>query len=545
MFARVKKVGKYEYLQIVENYRESKKTKQRVILMLGNLNDIQSSGQLNRLILSLSRFSKKSLVLTGDSETENTVQIIWPSLIFERLWAETGLSSTLSKLLSERKYEFDVERAIFTAVLHRIMVSGSDRSCDYWRQRYSINGTEELSLHQFYRAMCFLGEELNDQSKAVPFAKRRIKDLIEEELFFSRRNLFSSLEMVFFDTTSIYFEGNGGEEFGERGYNKDDKPYLKQMIVGILMDNTGMPLCCEMWPCNISDVTTLLPVVDSIKKRFGVNDFCIVADRGIMSRKTVEILESADSKVRYILGVRMRLEKQVRDQVLSHTGEYITVHPISDAKKQPSPLQVKEVFHNNKRYIVCYNEKQAIKDKYDREAIVQGLKEKLKQGASSLIGNKGYRKYLKISNENVKINYRKFEQEARFDGKWVLRTNTDLCAEDIALRYKELWRVERIFRNMKSLLDTRPVYHRIDETISGHVFCSFLSLVLLKEFRDRLENNNLDLEWGQIKEDLNALYEVTVQEGDKRFILRSQCQGNCGKVFKAIGVRLPPSIREG
>lgn len=545
MFARIKKVGKYEYLQIVENYREGRKTKQRIILTLGNLNDFQESGQLDVLVKSLSRFSKKAMLLTKDTEAENTVQIIGPSLIFERLWKETGLSSILNNLLSERSFEFDVERAIFTTVLHRIMVSGSDRSCNYWRQRYSINGTEDLSLHQFYRAMCFLGEELADQGKTDHFTKRRIKDLIEEELFFSRKDLFSSLGMVFFDTTSIYFEGNGGEDLGERGHSKDDKPYLKQLIVGILMDETGMPLCCEMWSGNTADVTTLIPIVDRIKKRFGVNDFCIVADRGMISRKTLEILESGDSKITYILGVRMRLENEVRTQVLSHQGEYITVHPIGNTKKQPSPLQVKEVFYNKKRYIVCHNEKQARKDKYDREAIVQGLEEKLKQGASSLIGNKGYRKYLQISKKDVHINYGKFEQEAIFDGKWILRTNTDLPTEDVALRYKELWKVERIFRNMKSLLDTRPVYHRIDETISGHIFCSFLSLVLLKELRDRLEANDLDMELGQIKEDLNALYEVTVREGDKSFILRSQCQGNCGKIFKAIGVRIPPSIREG
>jgi hypothetical protein len=545
MFVRVKKVGKYEYLQIVENYREGRKNKQRVVLTLGNLSQMHASGQLDRLIKSLSRFSKKAMLLTSESETESRVQIIGPSLIFERLWKETGISSLLVNLLSERKFGFDVERAIFTTVLHRIMVSGSDRSCDYWRQRYRIKGTEDLSLHQFYRAMCFLGEELADQSKAVPFAKRRVKDLIEEELFFSRRDIFSSLGMVFFDTTSLYFEGEGGDELGERGYSKDNKPHLKQMIVGVLMDETGMPLCCEMWPGNIADVTTLLPIVDSIKKRFGVHDFCIVADRGMISKTTVEFLESDDSNIKYILGVRMRLEKEVRDQVLSDKGQYITVHPLNNKKRHPSPLQVKEVFHNNKRYIVCHNEKQALKDKFDRETIVQDLEDKLKKGASSLIGNKGYRKYLTIKKKDVHINYEKLEEEARFDGKWVLRTNTDLTAQDVAFSYKELWRVERIFRNMKSLLDTRPIYHRQDETISGHVFCSFLALVLHKELRNRLENNNLDLEWVHIKEDLNALYEITVQEGDRSFILRSTCQGNCGKVFNAVGVRLPSSIREG
>ena len=545
MFARIKKSGKYEYLQIVENRRENKKSRQRVIATLGRLDKMQDKGEVERLTRSLSRFSRKSmLILSSKSNPKANVKKIGPSLIFERIWKETGIASIIRNLLSERKFGFDVERAIFITVLHRLMTSGSDRNCDYWRQNYKITGSEELSLHHFYRAMCFLGEETSDQTKASPFTARRTKDIIEEQLFFSRSDIFSSLEMVFFDTTSIYFEGGGGDKIGALGFSKDNRPDLKQMIVGVLMDDTGMPLCCEMWPGNIADVTTLIPIIEGIKKRFGVVHFCIVSDRGMISKGTLEKLESPESTINYILGVRMRNVNEVKKEVLSRGGRYKEVHPESKNKKDQSPLKVKEVLHKDKRYIVCLNTKQARKDSLDRENILNSLQVKMKQGAGSLIGNKGYRKYLKIKKHSVSINYDKIKYEQRFDGKWVLRTNTDLSAEEVALSYKELWMVEHIFRNMKSLLETRPIYHRIDETICGHVFCSFLALVLLKELERRLEKSGYNFEWDKVRQDLKALQEITIEENDKTFAVRSECLGTCGKVFQAVGVAVPPSIRE-
>ena len=545
MFARVKKVGKYEYLQIVENRRENKKSKQRVIATLGRLDKMQDKGEVERLTRSLSRFSRRSLLLlSSKSDPKANIKKIGPALIFERIWQETGIASILRNLLSERKFEFNVERAIFITVLHRLMISGSDRNCDYWRQNYKITGSEDLSLHHFYRAMCFLGEETSDQKNAGPFTTRRNKDVIEEELFFARRDIFSSLEMVFFDTTSIYFEGEGGDKIGRLGHSKDHRPDLKQMIVGVLMDNTGMPISCEMWPGNIADVTTLIPITESVRKRFGVHHFCIVADRGMISKATLEQLESPENRINYILGVRMRKVNEVKKEVLSRGGSYREVYPESKIKKDPSPLKVKEVLHNGNRYLVCLNTRQARKDNLTRENILNSLQNKLKQGASSLVGNRGYRKYLKIKKDSVSIDLEKINYEQRFDGKWVLRTNTNLPAEDVALRYKELWMVEHIFEDMKSLLETRPIYHRIDETICGHVFCSFLALVLLKELERRLENSGHDFEWKRVRQDLQALQEITIEENNKKFAVRSECVNTCGKVFQAVGVSVPPSIRE-
>jgi transposase len=249
-------------------------------------------------------------------------------------------------------------------------------------------------------------------------------------------------------------------------------------------------------------------------------------------------------KIPYILGTRMRKVNEVKRDVLSHSGRYREVYPEGKPSKDPAPLKVKEVSLNGNRYIVCINPKQVRKEAHDRQAIIDSLKEKVKTNPKSLIGNKGYRKYLKIDRDSVSIDQDKVEYESRFDGKWVLITNTELSADQVALKYKELWQVEQVFRDVKSILETRPVYHQRDENIRGHVFCSFLALVLRKELDRRLEEAGHCFEWADIKQDLKSLQEVVIEDNDKSLALRTECVGTCGKVFQAVGVAIPPTIRE-
>ncbi len=540
MFARVKKAGPYQYLQIVENRRENKKSVQHVIATVGRMDQMQAKGQIETLTRSLSRFSEKVLLILSErSDIQAEAKKMGPGLVFGRLWKELGIDAILHGLLADRKFAFHVERAVFLTVLHRLFPSGSDRSCDKWHRDYVIQGVDDLSLHHLYRAMAFLGSEIEDQ-KDRTFLPRCTKDVIEEELFHRHQDLFGALDIVFFDTTSLYFEGEGGQ-IGELGHSKDHRPDLNQMIVGVVLDREGNPVCSEMWPGNTADVTSLLPVIQRIRSRFPIDKLCIVADRGMISGDTVAYLEK--EKIPYILGARMRKVKEVRQDVLSRAGRYREVYPEGQSK-DPSPLKVKEVLVDDRRYILCLNERQARKDAADRQSIIDALSEKIKSNPKSLVGNKGYRKYLSLDRDTVSLNQQKVEEEKRFDGKWVLKTNTSLSAEQVALKYKELWQVEQVFRDMKSVLDTRPIFHQRDETIKGHVFCSFLALALIKELYRRLEKAGHDFEWADIKQDLSALQEITIEDNGKKLAIRSACKGVCGKVFQAVGVALPVTIRE-
>ena len=395
--------------------------------------------------------------------------------------------------------------------------------------------------------MGWLGEALPDdqQKHATPFAPRCRKDVFEEALFDRRRDLFNELELVFFDTTSIYFEGEGGSELGQYGHSKDHRPDRKQMVVGVVIDGQGRPLCCELWPGNVTDVKTLIPVVDRLRQRFRIRTICVVADRGMISKETIAQLQDKQRNVRFILGARLRNVKEIYENVLSRGGRYREVHPPRGKSSDRSPLKVKEVCVDKRRYVVCLNEEEARKDHAEREAIVAGLREQLKRGDKSLVGNKGYRKYLASSGKTFSIDEAKVKREARFDGKWVLQTDmSDLTAEEVALKYKQLWMVEEMFRTAKTLLETRPIFHHGDDTIRGHVFCSFLALVLRKELQDRLEAAGEQFEWAEILRDVKALENVEVEHDEKRFLLRTELEGSCGPVFRSVGVAIPPTIQK-
>ncbi len=448
MFFRIKKSKAHQYLQIVENSRQDGRVQQRVLHTLGRLDELQKDGKLDSLLASGARFAQHSMLLTaykeGQAPAVNTKRI-GPTLVFERLWKETGCQEVVRRLLEHRCFEFDVERAVFLTVLHRLCGTGgygfrSDRACMAWKQDYLVPGlngkdhNKELQLHHLYRAMAWLGETLPESQQTVSskLVPRCIKDLIEENLYERRRDLFTNLDMVFFDTTSLYFEGEGGDLLGQHGYSKDHRPDLHQLVVGAVLDNEGRPICCEIWPGNTSDVNTLIAIVDRLRMRFHIRQACVVADRGMISREVVGELE--DTNRPFILGARMRRQKEVSDIVLSDAGSYQEVFGPRETSDDPAPLRVKDVEVEKRRYVVCVNEEQADHDRQQRERIVASLREKLKQGDKSFVGNTGYRRYLKAEpGRHFTIDEEKLKAEAKYDGVWVLRTNTKLSAAAVAL----------------------------------------------------------------------------------------------------------------
>jgi transposase len=546
LFVRIKKTKQYSYLQIVESYREGSRVKQRVLTTLGQMQDLIESGKLDNLTQSLSKFSEKLQVLDahkrGAIKAHRTLRI-GPALVFERLWQQLQIPDVIQSCLGKRRFQFSIERAVFLTVLHRLFDPGSDRAAEHWHNDYLIHGLKELELQHLYRCMGWLGEKLSpgmqDHIQGLP--QRCWKDLIEERLFRRNQDLFSSMELVFFDTTSIYFEGQGGCELGQYGHSKDHRSDELQMVVGVIIDGRGRPICTEFWPGNVTDVTTLVPVIERLNRRFGITRVCVVADRGMISKETVKYLQ--EQGLEYILGARMHRVKEISTDVLLRRGTWEEVYPKKLDAKDPSPLSVSEEWVGTKRYVVCFNPDQAKKDAGDRQAILKSLEQKLKSGDKSLVGNKGYRKYLCGTGPGFSIDEQKVQDEERFDGKWVLETNTTIQAAEVALKYKQLLMVESIFRSMKSVLETRPIYHKRDDTIRGHVFCSFLALLLIKELDERLEKEGAQLEWERMKQDLETLQEVEVEMNGKRFWLRTDLSGTCATILKAVGVAAPPTMR--
>ena len=511
MFFRRKRSGRTEYLQIVKNERIAGKPRQSVVATLGRVDELDQDGTLERLLRSGARFSHSAVVLTAYEKGEATklaTRQLGPALAIERLWRETGCRRVISELAGERGFQFDLERAVFLTVLHRLFDPGSDRAAEKWRHGLVIDGVADLELHQLYRAMGWLGDELADQS-GRGIGPRTTKDLIEERLFTLRNNLFSELSLVFLDTTSLYFEGEGGKSLGQYGHSKDHRPDLKQVVLAVVIDGTGRPICSELWPGNTTDVTTLLPVIERLKTRFLIARICIVADRGMIAADTIAELEARN--LDYILGVRERATKEVRG-VIADPAAWVPLSILKAADR--------------------------------RAAILTALQEALRRGDKSLVGNRGYRRFLSLKpGRRFEIDPRRIALDAVFDGIYVLRTNTKLTPLQVVLRYRDRWMVEDIFRTAKSLLATRPIFHKYDETIRGHVFCSFLALVLRKELEDRLAAAGHNFEWADIVQDLERLSETEIEQDGKVYWLRNPAPGCAGPGLRTLGVALPPLVR--
>ncbi|MGX5851888.1 IS1634 family transposase, partial [Mesorhizobium sp. PL10] len=367
-------------------------------------------------------------------------------------------------------------------------------------------------------------------------------DVIEEKLFDRRRDLFTDLSLVFMDTTSLSFYGEGGEGLGKRGHSKDYRPDLAQMILALVVDAQGRPICTEMVPGNTADSRVLLPIVDRLRERFGITRACVVADRGMISAATIAALE--ERGMEYILGARERSSSTIRDIVLEDHAPMVPM--VLERQKGETQLWVKEVRVDRQRYIVSLNEAEAEKDRNDRQAIIAGLETQLKKGDKALVGNSAYRRYLRRTDSGraFEVDPGKLADEARFDGITVLRTNTTISPLRAVLRYRDLLEVENLFRSAKASFDTRPVFHQSDAAIRGHVFCSFLALTLAKEMTRLCRDKGLKPEWQPLLNDLDRLQQATIEKDGKTITVRTPTTGMVGSVFQATGIALPANIRE-
>ncbi|NLI13550.1 MAG: IS1634 family transposase [Peptococcaceae bacterium] len=532
MFARVKsrknKDGTVrEYLQIVENKRVDGKTQQKVICTLGRLDELRE-GELDRLIDSLAKYTERRAILDGAQELFATWSKEYGApIVFRRLWEKIGLATILDDLVSHTRIEYKVSETVFAMVLNRLMdpqskIQVAEWACeDVYEPRF-----ESLQPHHYYRALDFLSER---------------KKTIEEQLFLSENDLFNrDLDIVFFDTTSTYFEGRTDGELAQYGFSKDHRPDRKQVVLGLLMKRDGTPIAHEVLPGNTSDIKAFLQTIKDCRHRFNIRRVIMVADRGMISKSTIKALEAAGYE--YIIGTRMRRDKEVADEVLSRGGRYQKVAENLEVK---NVVVIDDETLDERRYIVCYNPGEAEREAKVRETVIAKLKTKIKEnGVKSLVGNSAYRKYLNIESENVTVNDAKIQEEARYDGKYILRTNTDLAADEAAKAYKQLWMVERAFRELKGQLKLRPMYHWTDERIRGHIMVCFLAFYLECRLRQLLKDTRDDLTYDKVLKDLGRLKAIRLRVNGKNFIARTELAGDAYWAFKAVGVRVPPQVLE-
>jgi hypothetical protein len=528
MFVRVKRSvqsgATYEYLQIVESFRDRGKPRQRVLATLGKRDVLVASGAVDGLLQSLAKFSERLRVVEAvrtQGIAARSSKLWGPPLVFGRLWGHQGLPEILERLAQSRRFEFDPERVSFAMALQRLCCPGSDLQGSEWIRTVEASGFDTIELQHLYRTTGFLAE---------------VRDDLERELFDRDRDLFTqSLDLVFIDTTSIYVYRTEETDWRLRGYSRDHRPDLPQLVLAVAVDRQGWPVSWEVFPGNTADHNAFETMIQKMRQRFSIRRVIIVADRGMISQRAIKQLEDpGHAPYGYILGCRMRKQKEVSQAVLSRGGRYAEVGP---------KLKVKEVWVKQRRYIVCLNEEEAEKDAAAREAILERLRKVLEQrGTKALVGNRGFARFVKMEKGSVRIDEQAVEQDARFDGKFVLTTNTELSPEEVATTYKGLWRVERTFRHEKSTLKVRPLFHHRDDTSIGHIVASFLALRLEVDLQRRMEQTNLSVSWPDLMRDLSQLHAVWVELDAHNYLLRTDLQGAAYQAFAAAGVRPPPPV---
>ncbi|WP_330216586.1 IS1634 family transposase [Thermacetogenium phaeum] len=368
----------------------------------------------------------------------------------------------------KRQYKTPVERAIFAMAANRALDPMSKRGVEEWvKEDVVIPGVEEIPLQQLYRAMNFL---LENEAE------------LQKQVYYSVANLLNlEVDILYFDTTSTYFEiededGDGG--LRRRGHSKDHRPDLPQAVIGLAVTRDGIPVRCWVWPGNTADIS----VVEQVKKDligWKLGRVITVLDRGFNSEDNLRCLQRAGGH--YIAGEKLRSGKENTVQALKRGGRYQTVR---------DNLEVKEIVVGNgearERYILVRNPEEAARDKARREKIIKELEEQLPlikthaKAVCELMAHPVYGRYLKVDSRSLpKIDRAKIREEEKLDGKYLLRTSDDtLSAEDVALGYKQLLLVEDAFRTLKSRLELRPVYHRLEDRIRAHVLLCWLTVEL-------------------------------------------------------------------
>ena len=528
MFIRVKRSvqasGTYEYLQVVESVRDGTRVRQRVIGNLGRRDQIVADGTLDGLLRSLAKFSERLRVVErvrAQGLHAHQARTWGPALVFERLWRQQGLPELLRKLGRGRRFGFDVERVALALALQRLCAPGSDLQGSAWLHTVEAPGFEGIELQHLYRTVGFLEEVRHD---------------LEQALFLKDRDLLSqSVDLVFIDTTSTFVYRFEETELRQRGYSRDRMPDQPQVVICLAVDAQGWPIAWDLLPGSTADKTALVAMIEKLRQRFRIRRAVVVADRGMISKATIALLQDhANAPFDFILGCRMRQQKEVKEEVLARAGRY---HQVADN------LEVKEVVVEDRRYVVCRNPVEVKKDAAARGTLLAKLEAALAHSPKSVIGNKGFARFLRVNKDAVAIDPEAIERDQRLDGKFVLRTSTELPAAEVALAYKSLWRVERAFRETKDTLDVRPLFHHRDDTTVGHIVGCFLALRLEVDLQRRLDTAGVECSWPDLMRDLAEVRAVDVTLDDQRYRLRTDLRGHASAAFAAAGVR-PPRVVE-
>ena len=557
MFVKTIQSGKYTYLQIVRSVRRDGVPTHEVVADLGRV-DRLAEAQLDQIIEALQKYAVKRQTpryghLKDIRKLDEVARVNYGWVVYRKLWDQFGLGRYLKKLVSDRKISYDYAQTVFAMVVNHVLNPSSKRALEENKDWYSgLN--EDLQLPHLYRSLDLLAEH---------------KDQLESLLYQKHRTLFDmSVDVVFFDVTTFYFESQQADTLRDFGYGKDGKINEVQVVMALLIDKDGRPISFELFPGNTFEGHTLLSTLDRIKSRFQIDQVIIVADKGLNSKLNLKAIK--DRGYDYMVSCRIKnLPEKMQTQVLSEDGyEAITLKDlfgVEDDEHHSHQFKYKVLDHSNRvRYkdennktvkielkekLICsWSSKRAAKDKHDRQRQVEKAEKAISDNQKSVLNHKGYQRYIKMDGNipedvTLSLNQAKIKAESRFDGFAAIQcSRADSSAVEVMRAYRQLLKIEESFRVMKSTLRTRPVFVWSPDHVKGHFVMCFLAFALERELEYRLNKRHIDNSPEKIKSALRSMQVSQLEVENETYYLKGKHQSLASQIFALLKMKQPLSV---
>ena len=534
---RIKSAKGTEYFQLAKSYRKGKNVYHKTLLNLGKEGD----GQLDSLIQAIYRYSGcVSLEKAAEDMDAKQTYILGPLLILKKLFERLGINKTLEGLPKGRT-SCDLQKILFTLVASRFIDPGSKLKV-FERHKelfYPVLFKSDIQLHQIYRALDILAKN---------------KDEIEKSLYWQGRDLFNyQVDVVLYDLTTLRFESQRTNlgKLRQFGYSKERRGDMVQCVLGLLVDRDGLPLGFELYAGNTFEGKTVSDIERKLKKKFNVRRFIFVGDRGLFSKKNLESLNQGSGE--FIVGMKLGAIKSRHEEFYDK----------SRFKKVHKGLSVYESDYEGHRLIIMWSAERAKRDRKAREETLLKVKKKLaskSEEGKQFITNEAYRKYVCLKGKGGKpvLNQKAIEREERSEGFFGVVTNVrDKKASDLVSHYKELWKVESAFGELKGTLKVRPIFHWTDQRIMGHLLVCFIAYLCEAYLTKELRKKGSQLKSEAISQGLISPRLLTVAEGmkdlcevravpfeikDSVIWLRTNIKDNAAEMFRVAKVQIPKKL---
>lgn len=534
MFIKKTRSKNFIYLSLVETFRENGKVKHRTIAQLGRLDQLLQKGELHRFSNSLKNLG---VVSTNIPKIKELDRVNWGAeFIYRHIWKQYEMDKILDTVFKSTKVEFDYKEVIFLEVISRLIAPSSKLQV-YLKQNY-FSGINEIPLHHIYRVLDYLS-----------LFQKEIENLI----FLKHVDRFGmKVDVVFYDVTTLYFEGALPDSLRDFGFSKDAKFGEVQVVVGMLVDQEGRPIALGVFPGNTFESKTLENALITLQERFKIQHVVIVADRGINSKLNLKRIK--DREYDYLVGCRLKsLSKNLQKQVLD-IEKYEIIH-----ESDGNLLKYREIEFDNvveyvegnekkkkvlKERIICtWSLKRAEKDRKDRERLIEKAMKMLDNGTASLESKKGAKRYLKKEKKDlssVGLDLEKINDDKKWDGFYGIQVSKNsMKREEILSSHHRLWKMEESFRVMKHSLEVRPIYLSTPERIIGHIVLCFLAFVIHRSLEIELIRKGSDHTVERIREAIGGLEASVLQVDGESVLVRKPAKGLSKEILQTLKLKHP------